>query len=61
MLFGPLDPDPLVRGTNPDPAPSIIKQNRVADPHSFHPDPNRIQGFNTKLKKVTAEKKFNFF
>jgi hypothetical protein len=25
-VLGLLDPDPLVRGTDPDPAPSIIKQ-----------------------------------
>jgi hypothetical protein len=26
MFLGILEPDPLVRGTNPDPAPSIIMQ-----------------------------------
>jgi hypothetical protein len=26
MFFGLLDPDPLVRGTDPAPDPSIIKQ-----------------------------------
>jgi hypothetical protein len=28
MFLGLLEPDPLVRGTDPDPNPSIIKQNR---------------------------------
>jgi hypothetical protein len=27
MLLGLPDPDPLVRGMNPDPDPSIIKKN----------------------------------
>jgi hypothetical protein len=27
MFLGLLDPDPLVRDTDPDPDPSIIKQN----------------------------------
>ncbi len=56
---------------------NILICARVADPHSFHPDPDpaeyrsgsntdtdpiRIQGFNDqKLKKITAEKKLNFF
>jgi hypothetical protein len=26
LFLGLLDPDPLVRGTDPDPGPSIIKQ-----------------------------------
>jgi hypothetical protein len=37
-------------------------ENRVADPHSFHPDPDPIwiQGFNDQKmkKKITAEKNY---
>jgi hypothetical protein len=29
MFLGLLDPEPLVRGTDPDPDPSIIKQKKA--------------------------------
>jgi hypothetical protein len=41
--------------------------SRIADLHSFHPDPDpypiRIQGYNDQKleKKITAEKKIKFF
>jgi hypothetical protein len=35
MFLGLPDPDPLVRGTNPDPDPSIFQQNSKKNMDSF--------------------------
>jgi hypothetical protein len=36
MFLGLLDPDPLVRGMDPDPDPSIIKQNSKKNLNSYY-------------------------
>ncbi len=35
MFFGLLDPDPLVRGMDPDPDPSIISKNSKKNVNSY--------------------------
>ncbi len=37
MFLGHPDPDPLVRGMNPDPDPSIINSKKNLDSYSFVP------------------------
>jgi hypothetical protein len=59
MFLGLLDPDPLARGTDPDPGPSIIKQNSkknfgsycFVDPYQNGTDPQNC--FN-RLRKSYA-------
>jgi hypothetical protein len=35
MLLGLLDPDPIVRGTDPDPDPSVVKQKSKKNLDSY--------------------------